>query len=66
VTLDAWMSARDMTDGAMAEALRVSREYVRLLRAGRRRPSLDLQRRIVRATQGAVEFAEDMGDGAVG
>lgn len=67
LTLDGWMSARGMTDGEMAEAINVSREYVRLLRAGRRNPSLDVKRRIGRATCGAVrhmDFGED-GDGTV-
>jgi transcriptional regulator with XRE-family HTH domain len=62
MTLDTWMTARDMTDGEMADAIGVSREYVRLLRAGRRNPSLDVMRRIGKATGGAVRHA-DFGNG---
>lgn len=65
VTLDGWMSARRMTDGEMADRIGVSREYVRLLRAGRRTASRDVARRIRKATQDAVDGMEN-DDGAMG
>lgn len=56
MSLDAWMTQRGMTDGEMADAIGVSREYVRLLRAGRRRPSAEVAQRIARFTDGMVDF----------
>lgn len=53
--LDAWMNERAMTDGEMADAISVSREYVRLLRAGRRNPSVHVSRRIAAVTSGSVQ-----------
>lgn len=50
------MTRRGMTDGEMADAIGVSREYVRLLRAGRRRPSAEVAQRIARFTDGMVDF----------
>lgn len=61
------MNERAMTDGEMADAISVSREYVRLLRAGRRNPSVHVSRRIATVTNGDVDFdlQEGIGDGAM-
>lgn len=50
----AWLSRENLTDVECARRLGVSREAVRLWRFGRRRPSPDLEKKILRLTKGAV------------
>lgn len=54
MTLDDWMTERRMTDGTLADSVGISREYVRLIRAGRRVPSSAVRSAIIAATGGAV------------
>ena len=58
MTLDEWLKQEKMHDGAFAERIGVSREYVRLLRARRRQPSDEVRAAIRRATRRGVTYAE--------
>ena len=54
MSLDEWLEAVKMTDVALAGMLGVSREYARLLRFGRRSPSVAVAERIGEITGGEV------------